>query len=295
MKITDQIENPENFAKRDGLLGDILIFVGFIFSIAGVVGSFGYAIYLHNTESEGVLAWVIIGVLSIISFKIISNIMDRSVYANMVGLMSETGQIPGCGSALETPLQRPGDGDFDNYLRHTEPLSGAVQDADLAREYLEKAVEKNHPDANFVLGALKYTGDGYPQDGDEGLSLMKKGKELGADEIADVMAEVLGVDLNSDGNQSFVQIEDELISGRLAVACQEKIDSLFANGDLNAEQRDDLREVIRSVDPTHLINVRGALSNKSELEKLKSHSSRITGWDADAAIFYISPANDSGN
>ena len=89
-----------------------------------------------------------------------------------------------------------GEKHFIKYLKHTEPLSGEVQDPALAREHLQQAVDLKHPDATFVMGALIFTGDGYPRSETDGHKMMVEAKKLGAGEISDQISLALGIDLS---------------------------------------------------------------------------------------------------
>ena len=177
---------------------------------------------------------------------------------------------------------------FDRYIAHTEPLSGAIQDDKIAVEYLKKAHDLEHPDATFVLGNLIYKGaKGFDEDRSEGVRLMKLGKAQGANPMVDAILARFGIDLDADHAAN--QETNELSGSILADECRERIDELDQNGELTKEQYEDLYEIVRTVDEMHLVNVFAMLNTPDLTAKLTEKAGRITGWDGENAIFYVSP------
>ncbi len=166
-------------------------------------------------------------------------------------------------------------------------MSGVKQDQSLALKNLDKAVELNHPEATFVLGSLKFTGDGVlPRDTAEGIRLMRKGRSLGA-AMVDVITEQMGVDLDDEkiGDGSFQPTPN---SATIQVQCQHRIETLCTEKIITKQQKTDLLEVVRSHDKIHLINILGILNNSKELKRLINYAGRIKGWDQEKSVFYIS-------
>jgi TPR repeat protein len=186
---------------------------------------------------------------------------------------------------LKSDMEEDSEELFDKYLKHTEPLSGEVQDFDLALGYLKRAVSLGHPDATFVLGTLMYSGNAIPKDAREGMRLMQKGKDLGAAE-AESIATSMGIDLDDD--QFEKNTDQSFTPENSQIACQQRIDFLHAEKIITDQQKTDLYEVVRSLDHVHLANVLGMLHNQNITKELAGYAGRITGWDQENATFYVS-------
>ena len=195
--------------------------------------------------------------------------------------------VRGRGVPEATPHGDAGEANFVNYLKHTDPLTGAVQDQELARQNLMKAVNLKHPDATFVFGTLTYTGDIFPKDTKEGMRLMREGRSLGA-AMTDVITTSMGIDLDADTPEGS---EENTFSGEnIGVACRKRIDELRENKQITDGQQQDLYELVRTLDQMHLMNVLGILHNDEEMKRLAGRAGRISGWDGEQGIFYLSPA-----
>ena len=185
----------------------------------------------------------------------------------------------------EAPVLEDGETCFVNYLKHTDPLSGAIQDKQLARQHLLKAVHLDHPDATFVYGTLIYTGDMFTKDTREGMRLMREGRSLGAS-MTDVIATSMGIDLDTDSPDGSGEFR---FSGEnIGIACRNKIDELHENKKITDEHQQDLYELVRTLDKMHLVNVLGILHNDEEMKTLAGRASRISGWDGERGIFFLS-------
>ena len=196
-----------------------------------------------------------------------------------------------------TIFKSKGEKHFVKYLKHTEPLSGEVQDPVLAREHLQKAVDLKHADATFVMGALIYTGDGYPRSEPDGYQMMVEAKKLGASEIADQISEALGIDLSRAPtgvkNSEAVEISEAREGAKLSVECSKILTNMHERGEITFQQMHDALEVVRSIEPIHLANVLGILSNPVETKKFIRNAPHITGWDAENATFFVSEMSEN--
>jgi len=195
--------------------------------------------------------------------------------------------VRGRRAAEGVPPENAGETCFVNYLKHSDPLTGAVQDEEFACQNLLKAVNLKHPDATFLFGTLTYTGDSFPKDTKEGMRLMREGRRLGAT-MTDAIATSLGIDLDADTPEGS---EEDAFSGEnIGIACRKRIDELREKKQITEGQQQDLYELVRTSDQMHLINVLGILHNDQEMKGLAGRAGRISGWDAERGIFYLSPA-----
>ena len=116
---------------------------------------------------------------------------------------------------------------------------------------------------------------------------MREGRSLGAT-MTDAIATSLGIDLDADTPEGS---EEDAFSGEnIGIACRKRIDELREKKQITEGQQQDLYELVRTSDQMHLINVLGILHNDQEMKGLAGRAGRISGWDAERGIFYLSPA-----
>ena len=167
---------------------------------------------------------------------------------------------------------------FDDYLRATDPKW---------RKFLLKvAAGSGHPDALLVMGSLLYSGDGFPENRELGARYIAFGQSEGESEVGLSLIEAMGIDRNTLTAQWPLLTADK-IGENLPELCRSRIEGLQSDGEISSQQREDLLELVRSVDPMHLANVYAALQNEESLRGLKENAARIPGWDAERAIFYV--------
>ena len=103
-----------------------------------------------------------------------------------------------------------------------------------------------------------------------------------------VEAYCMGIDLDADTPEGS---EENTFSGEnIGVACRKRIDELRENKQITDGQQQDLYELVRTLDQMHLMNVLGILHNDEEMKRLAGRAGRISGWDGEQGIFYLSPA-----
>ena len=188
---------------------------------------------------------------------------------------------------LTSIFKNDGEADFVEYLKYTDPYFGQ-EDPSLAVQYLEKAVDADHPDATFVKGTLLFNGEytGRAQDKRAGFMLMKKGRDMGAS-LVDEVTSMWGIDLDDEDYSSQSKVSEYVEAENIQEMCKSRIDDLRSLDEISVEQKEDLYELVRTLDALHLINVFSILSNPKELKKMAGLASRITGWDPVNATFFL--------
>jgi hypothetical protein len=120
-----------------------------------------------------------------------------------------------------------------------------------------------------------------------GMRLMREGRSLGAT-MTDAIATSLGINLDADTPEGS---EEDAFSGEnIGIACRKRIDELREKKQITEGQQQDLYELVRTLDQMHLMNVLGILHNDEEMKRLAGRAGRISGWDGEQGIFYLSPA-----